>query len=757
MNFLSRCFLLSDQHTPQGQIPNWQVSALRIILLSGFLLCFAIAFRVYSVAIEFQLFHAIIISFSFIAVMLLLLFSSVKYYTFSAHGLIVSILASGIFMNLFLTELNLAQIGTVYMYSCPIIAMMLLGFRMALFYSLINLIPFYVILNDIDLSGLTPVDMQLPNSKLFINEVVFLVFNICIPLALARAIVAAKRLNQSMLKSNTHLTDKNALYRTFFAHSNNAKIIVDNHAMITDFNRLAAKLFYLQESDKDTNVALYQFFPQLKKHTPDNSKTLITFKHSQFYVSSEPINDKNYVVYEFIDCTQEQNIKHSLVNMEKENKRLRYCDKHSQLPNRDWFEMQCERLLAKYQRKFYIVVVQTANSEYLNLKFSKREANTLLTSAYKRLKHKTEGPLLCAHIGPDKLAFLITANSQPELRDKQLNDIKATLDEEYNLHDSKCHQSFLFGFAKFSPNSESSSDVLSNAVGALKLANINAPFSGYNDSYSKQFLEKYEISMLLDEALQRAELDVVYQPKVTASGKCIGLEALARWNSPILGSVPPSKFIAIAEEYKLINRLTDLIIQKVCAQIAYWTQAGMKVLPVAINISLIDFSQTNFMSKLVKYLADFDVQPEQIELELTETSLEANQSHSLKLIQTLQSWGFTISVDDFGVGYSNISRLAEYPINKLKLDRSLISQVTHSSRQKSLVKSIHVMCKELDIMCVAEGVETQEQVSLMSAMGCTEFQGFYFSKPMSAKSLYNHVKQFGFRFNQQIPNSALVS
>jgi len=255
--------------------------------------------------------------------------------------------------------------------------------------------------------------------------------------------------------------------------------------------------------------------------------------------------------------------------------------------------------------------------------------------------------------------------------------------------------------------------------------------------------------MLLDEALQQGELTVYYQPKVTASGQCIGLEALARWHSPILGTVSPAVFIPIAEEYRMISRLTDLVIQKVCSQINQWTQQGLNCVPVAINISLIDFTQTDFMSKLVKYLADFTVSPKQIELELTETSLEANQAHSLMLMKTLQAWGFTISVDDFGVGYSNIARLADYPINKLKLDRSLISQVTSSARQQSLVKAIHNMCEELDIKCVSEGVETAEQVSIMADMGCKEFQGFYFSKPMTPEQFFAHVSKKGLKFEHQ--------
>ncbi|MEG3767268.1 EAL domain-containing protein, partial [Alteromonas sp. 14N.309.X.WAT.G.H12] len=231
----------------------------------------------------------------------------------------------------------------------------------------------------------------------------------------------------------------------------------------------------------------------------------------------------------------------------------------------------------------------------------------------------------------------------------------------------------------------------------------------------------------------------------------------ARWHSPILGAVSPAVFIPIAEEYRMVSRITDLIVQKVCAQIQRWSKDNIPSVPVAINISLIDFTQPDFISKLVKYLADFNVMPSQIELELTETSLEANQSNSLQLIRTLQSWGFTISVDDFGTGYSNIARLADYPIDKLKLDRSLVSRISESERQKSLVKAIHVMCDELDIKCVSEGVETKQQVTIMAQMGCKEFQGFYFAKPMSASAYGQHVKTQGLHFVAPNKKSAVDS
>lgn len=746
MKFFKRFFILSDDSTNLGNIPNWQVSALRIILMSCVLLCLAVSFHTFNDIVEYNLTLVTKVCFGFLICLGFLLLTSSRFYQFTAHAFLIVIVVGSISINLLVTELEVAQVGSSFMYSCPVIALMLLNFRVAIFYSLLNLIPFYMIINNVDISSWMTSHEQLPNSNLYITGLIFVIFNLCVPLATARTIVAAKRLNDSMSKSNSYLKDKNELYKTFFSDSNVTKIIVDNDNKITDFNKHAAAAFSLTEKVKTIGLSLYRLFPDLESKSCGKSKVLIKVKNAHFHVSCENVTDSNYKVFEFINCTQEQNIKQNLANMEQENKRLRYCDSQTQLPNRDWFELQCKRAISRNHKNFYVVVTQTSNNEYLNLKFKKEDAKYLLKSAYKRLKTRTKGAMFCAHIGPGKLAFIISADSAEELKSKKLTDIKQVLDEDYSLLGTKCYQTFLFGFARYDDNNDTIVKVISNASSALRLAEINTPYCGYNEKISNEFLEKHEISMLLEEALQNAELEVHYQPKVTSTGKCIGLEALARWNSPILGTVSPEVFISIAEEYKMISQLTDLVIQKVCAQLAYWNQAGISNVPVAINISLIDFSQNDFMTKLIQHLESFKVKPHQIELELTETSLDANKSRSLKLIKTLQSLGFTVSVDDFGVGYSNIARLAEYPINKLKLDRSLISQVTSSPRQKSLVKAIHVMCDELNIKCVSEGVETIEQVSIMANMGCKEFQGFYFSQPMPADVFSAHIKQFGLQF-----------
>lgn len=748
MSFLNNFFLLDDDNNANELIPNWRISALRIILSSGLLLCIATAFDTFNSAIELDYLWVIGLTFGFTSALSLLLIASKRFYHICAHLLLIALVLASLAMSLSIPELTLAKIGSMLMFVCPAIALMLLGYRVATGYAILNLVPFYIILHDIDLTQYTNINQQLPDASWYITGVVFLFFNICVPLAVARTIVAAKRLNKATLNSNEYLKSKNELYRTFFAESVIPKIIVDDSGIITDANSSAVDLLGLPNKLNGKDIEFLSIIPKLKTCDIDKQEQVIPFKNTFQRVVHQQVTGSNFCIYEFHDCTAEESIKDNLAAMEEENKRLRYRNPQTMLPNRDWFEMQCDRLIARHQKGFYVVVAQSTSNDYVSIKFGNQNSQTITKSAFKRLRNRVNGPLLCAHIGPGKIAFILGSRNENDLY-STLPKIKQILDEDYNLLGSKSAQSFLFGIAHYPSNGNASNIIVGHAIEALKLANTNDVFSLYNETNSQSFLEKHEISMLLDEALQQGELDVHYQPKVTDTGNCIGLEALARWHSPILGNVSPAIFIPIAEEYRMISRLTDLVVQKVCSQINNWSKQGLNCVPVAINISLIDFSQSDFMSKLVKHLADFNINPKQIELELTETSLEANQAHSLMLMKTLQTWGFTISVDDFGVGYSNIARLADYPINKLKLDRSLISQVTTSARQQSLVRAIHNMCEELDIKCVSEGVETAEQVKIMAEMGCKEFQGFYFSKPIPAEQFYAHVSQKGLIFQHQ--------
>lgn len=202
MSFLNDFFLLSDDNNANELIDNWRISALRIILSSGLLLCLAIAFDTFSSAFQLNYLWVIANTLGFTSILFLLLLASKRFYHACAHLLLVSIVLASFVMNLTLTDLTLAKIGSMLIFVCPAIALILLGRRVAICYALLNIAPFYIILHDINLSQYTNINKQLPDASWYITGVVFLFFNICVPLAVARTIVAAKRLNEATLNAN---------------------------------------------------------------------------------------------------------------------------------------------------------------------------------------------------------------------------------------------------------------------------------------------------------------------------------------------------------------------------------------------------------------------------------------------------------------------------------------------------------------------------------------------------------------------------
>ena len=173
MHFLNKYFLLNDHHTAHDEVAHWRVSALRIILTLVTLLCFLVVCYTYTRAIEFNLIYIAVITISFFTIAFSLLLASKRFYTFSANALLLTIVAGSLSMNLFLTDLELAKVGSMFMYSCPIIALMLLGYRTALAYGILNIIPFYMIINNVDLSGYSGIASQLPEADLYITGLIF--------------------------------------------------------------------------------------------------------------------------------------------------------------------------------------------------------------------------------------------------------------------------------------------------------------------------------------------------------------------------------------------------------------------------------------------------------------------------------------------------------------------------------------------------------------------------------------------------------
>jgi EAL domain-containing protein (putative c-di-GMP-specific phosphodiesterase class I) len=240
----------------------------------------------------------------------------------------------------------------------------------------------------------------------------------------------------------------------------------------------------------------------------------------------------------------------------------------------------------------------------------------------------------------------------------------------------------------------------------------------------------------LRRALERDEFELHYQPKIAIlTGHIAGAEALLRWRNPELGMVSPAEFIPIAEECGLIVDIGDWVLRAACDQAARWERAGFPPLTVSVNVSRPQLAQNRLVETLQSLSAANRLGPNRIVLELTESLLMDDAEASIRMLRTLREMGIALSLDDFGTGYSSLAYLKRFPLDELKMDRSFIAAVPGSPADVAIVQTIIVLARSLGLKVVAEGVETAAQLRFLAELGCDEYQGFLYSKPVPAPQL----------------------
>ena len=235
-------------------------------------------------------------------------------------------------------------------------------------------------------------------------------------------------------------------------------------------------------------------------------------------------------------------------------------------------------------------------------------------------------------------------------------------------------------------------------------------------------------------AIKREEIEVHYQPKMDLqSGKITGAEALLRWYHPNRGTVSPDQFIALAEEIGVIEEVGEFVLSTACQQLKTWQNGGLHDFQMSVNLSARQFNQLNLHQRLSRILIDNDIEPNNLELELTESTLVQNAEVAIRRLKALKTLGISIAIDDFGTGYSSLSYLQQFPFDVLKIDRSFVKGIHINKANSAIITAIITMAHQLGLKVVAEGVESQEELDFLKYHGCDGMQGFLFSYPVSAK------------------------
>ena len=268
------------------------------------------------------------------------------------------------------------------------------------------------------------------------------------------------------------------------------------------------------------------------------------------------------------------------------------------------------------------------------------------------------------------------------------------------------------------------------AMGSVKRDTRNA-YRFHTSDMEQGAREQLLMESALHHAVENGELIIHYQPKVSfKSGTVVGIEALVRWEHPVLGIVSPATFIPIAEENGCIHDIGMWVLRQACEQVKSWGRQGLPEPRVSVNLSARQFQQPNLASQIRQVMHETGLDPAGLELEITESTVMQDTDAAISALQSLSQLGVALAIDDFGTGYSSLSCLKRFPIDVLKIDRSFIKDVNHDANDAAITRAIIAMARGLDLAVVAEGVETLEQALFLQANGCDEMQGFYFSRPV---------------------------
>jgi diguanylate cyclase (GGDEF)-like protein/PAS domain S-box-containing protein len=432
---------------------------------------------------------------------------------------------------------------------------------------------------------------------------------------------------------------------------------------------------------------------------------------------------------------------------------LSYYDKLTGLPNRAFYKELVERSIEHAQRHkeiFALIYIGLDNFKRINdtlghsvgdllLKaVADRLTNTLRKSDYVARSAEHETVNVVSRIGGDEFIVLAQDLNQAQDAARTSRRLLEEMSAPYDLRGREVFITVSIGISLYPDDGTDVDDLLKNAEKAMRYTKSEGKnrYHFYSSSMHSSVMELLTMENDLHRALERNELVLYYQPKVDAATRVVmGMEALIRWNHPDRGLIPPMQFIPIAETSGLILPIGEFVIRTVCGQIKTWQEAGYQQINIALNISGRQFDQQNLIEIVKDALRDTMISPQCLELEITESIIMRNPEKAIRILTELNALGIRISIDDFGTGYSSLSYLKRLPLDFLKIDQSFVKGLASDPKDQAIVKTIIAMAHSLNLKTIAEGVETEEQLSFLQEHGCDEIQGYLFSRPLPTEEI----------------------
>lgn len=437
----------------------------------------------------------------------------------------------------------------------------------------------------------------------------------------------------------------------------------------------------------------------------------------------------------------------TLAKEEQANKALRKSERDFQhaalhdsltgLANRKQFGDVLRRLISEYKldssSEFQVLFLDIRSFKNINDTLGHTIGDKVLTIAAKRFVRMLDTKDVVARIGGDEFAIILRGMGSTTKAQKVARRIYQNITQPFSLSGNHISVDVNIGIAPCDAEYDTPEEILRDADIAMHYAKEkNNGLAVFTKELRSRFLERVRFEMDLRHAIDRNELALHYQPIVSLSdGRLVGFEALLRWHHSEFGMIPPNKFIPIAEDSGLIKSMTVWILKEACNQLAHWQKLAPDYanMMVSVNISGKHLSDNDLIDDVGGALEVSGIDSSTLKLEITESAAMENPEHTVNLLKRLKQIGVQLSIDDFGTGYSSLSHLHRLPFDTLKIDRSFVYSVGEDGENSEILQTIISLAKNLKMRVIAEGIETENQLSLLQSLGCDYGQGFLLAKP----------------------------
>lgn len=745
--------LLKENALSAAENTVWKESALRIILMSGLLLECGIGLLSAIDAFKVGAYYIIIVVVGFFIALLLGVLASLRRPVIGSAILIATIYAAAFCIVYFINNVEIAKYGIMFVYTAPLIGRIFFGSRVALILMTINVFPFMLLLRNEPLPVYPGINVPLANAHAYIQSLLFLFFNICVPLGVFRLLHALDASIRRHRAATSELQSSHAQYQEIFENAGGAIVLCDAQGRILKANTLADNLIGRQPGTSDQPANLFELLEHKCRSDAEKAADIPALKRGQEFAAKDGrliaienisiTSERHYIVL-LRDISQQRRIEEALDRSKERETFLSSHDQLTQLPNRDLLQRQLEERMRAMspRRQLALVVIRLDSIKYVNDAHGSAAGDALIVAFADVLRGLLPHGGLIARLRSVVFSFTIETSHASRDVIPQIEHIRRSLPEELPAGGGRHPVQVSMAMA-FSRPGETSGDEL---IQRGKLALDSARRSGtqditvFDDEAAALIRRRLSIEQSIVMALRENELRLVYQPKVTQDGEIVGLEALIRWRSPTLGDVSPAEFIPVAEASGAIHFITAFVVDKVCAYIRQTLDSERRCLPIAINLSAIDIVRADLLDLVNASCQKYRVSSDHLEFEITETGLVGNENLAISHLEALNAKGYGITIDDFGTGYSSLQKLSRFPTKSIKIDQSFVAQIGISEKSELIIRAVVSLAKILSCTTVAEGVETLVQEKFLKAIGCQFFQGFYYYPPMEFQQVNQLLK-----------------